>query len=253
MKPTSTLVLSALGLAIAVFASRVRTRVVRDFEVGLLIRDGCVVRALPPGVYRLFRKRTELAVYDTRPRAIAIPAQETSTADGVPVKATLVLTVRALDAAAIRAASQNPDADLYRAGQVAVRNAVAALELAELVGRNGRAAAAARARASAATAVGRLGYEVVDVELLDVILRGELKRALGEAVAARAEAKARLERARGETAALRSLANAARVLKEHEGLYELRLLETASAAAAAGGSTLVLGLREGLELKNGRA
>ena len=65
--------------------------------------------------------------------------------------------------------------------------------------------------------------------------------------------QAALERARGESAALRNLANAARVLEGNPALMNLRLLQSLSAAQSAG-NTLVLGVPGGfVPLKNGTA
>jgi len=55
---------------------------------------------------------------------------------------------------------------------------------------------------------------------------------------------AALERARGESAALRNLANAVRVLEGNPALMNLRLLQSLSAAQNAG-NTLVLGMPGG--------
>jgi hypothetical protein len=49
----------------------------------------------------------------------------------------------------------------------------------------------------------------------------ELKRAFGEVLKAKQEGQAALERARGESAALRNLANAARVLEGNPALSQL--------------------------------
>jgi hypothetical protein len=60
-----------------------------------------------------------------------------------------------------------------------------------------------------------------------------------------------LERARGESASLRNLANAARVLEGNPALMNLRLRQSLSAAQSAG-NTLVLGMPGGfVPLKNG--
>lgn len=74
------------------------------------------------------------------------------------------------------------------------------------------------------------------VELKDVILPAELKKAFSETVRARQEGQAALERARGESAALRNLANAARLLDDNPSLMNLRVLQ--SLAAAQNGNTL---------------
>ena len=53
------------------------------------------------------------------------------------------------------------------------------------------------------------------------------------------EGQAALERARGETAALRNLANAARMLENNPALQNLRWLQTISELGAKGGSVVV--------------
>src|SRR5262249_10211862 len=63
-----------------------------------------------------------------------------------------------------------------------------------------------------------------------------------QVVKAQKEGQAALERARGETAALRNLANAARTMEENPTLLQLRALQT---LADSPGNTLVLGLPNG--------
>ena len=66
----------------------------------------------------------------------------------------------------------------------------------------------------------------------------ELKRAFAGIVAARREGEAALERARGETAALRSLANAGRMIEDNPGLLQLRILQQLGGSS---GNTIMLG------------
>ncbi|MFL5758009.1 MAG: slipin family protein, partial [Chloroflexota bacterium] len=68
---------------------------------------------------------------------------------------------------------------------------------------------------------------------------GELKRAYASVLAARKEGEAALERARGETAALRNLANAGRLVETNPGLLQLRMLQELGASS---GNTIVMGL-----------
>lgn len=72
-----------------------------------------------------------------------------------------------------------------------------------------------------------------------VVLPPEVRRMLTEVERARREGEAALERARGEHAALRSLANAARLLKDNPDLMRLRTLQALSPTGK--GATLVLG------------
>ena len=82
------------------------------------------------------------------------------------------------------------------------------------------------------------GVELADLELRDVVLPADLKKAQAQVLLARAEGEAALERARGETAALRALANAARLTADNPALYQLRVLQQLAASA---GHTVVIG------------
>jgi regulator of protease activity HflC (stomatin/prohibitin superfamily) len=79
----------------------------------------------------------------------------------------------------------------------------------------------------------------MQAEIKDVMFPGDLKRVFSQVVRARQEGLAALERARGETAALRSLANAASLLEQRPALLQLRILQ---AVGSEGGNTLVVGL-----------
>ncbi len=83
-----------------------------------------------------------------------------------------------------------------------------------------------------------LGITLGELNLKDVIVPGELKRAQIQAQIAQAQAAATLERARGETAALRSMANAVRMAAENPVLIQLRLLQQLDATS---GHTVVIG------------
>ena len=68
---------------------------------------------------------------------------------------------------------------------------------------------------------------------------GQLKEIFAQVVKARKEGLAALERARGETAALRNLANAAKMAEKSPALMQLRLIQ---AVGESSGNSVVLGL-----------
>lgn len=85
----------------------------------------------------------------------------------------------------------------------------------------------------------RIGAATIEsATLTGLALPPELRRLMTEVERARLEGLAALERARGEQAALRSLANAARLLKGNPELAQLRTLQ---ALGAARNATLVIG------------
>ena len=84
-----------------------------------------------------------------------------------------------------------------------------------------------------------LGLNLISADVKDIMFPGEMKKVFAQVVKAQKEGQAALERARGETAALRNLANAARTLDDNPNLLQLRALQALSDSS---GNTLVLGL-----------
>lgn len=87
-----------------------------------------------------------------------------------------------------------------------------------------------------------MGLKLICADIKDIMFPGEMKRAFAQVIKAQKEGQAALERARSETAALRSLANAARTMDDNPNLLQLRALQ---ALADSSGNTLVLGMPNG--------
>jgi regulator of protease activity HflC (stomatin/prohibitin superfamily) len=208
--------------------------VVEEWERVLAYRDGRFVEVLAPGRHRRARRRRRLIRVVVRPRLLVVPSQEVLTADGLTVKVSLFATCRTADPRRWHEAVENADAFVYAALQVALREAVAARSLDELLTDRQSLPEAlrepVRARAEA------VGVAVEDVAVRDVMVPAELRRAAAEVASARAQGQAALERARSEVAATRALANAARMVAEQPALLQLRTLQ----AVEAGGATVVL-------------
>lgn len=250
--PLSTLILL---IALAVFAAALaslaaaveRRRVtVWEWQVGLLFVNGQFVRTLPPGRYLAGFGGREVHRIATTPRQFSVPAQEALTSDGFPVKLTGVVEWRVADARAFLAACNGntvivPEA-LYLATQLALRDAVTGRALDDLLAlRSAGAALDAELRPPVEAAAAGIGAEIIRVVLRDVILPAEVRRMTTEVERARREGLAALERARGEQAALRSLANAARMLRGNPELQTLRTLQALTPAQGRAAPTLVLG------------
>ena len=169
-----------------------------------------------------------------RPRLLVVPAQEVLTADGLAVRLSLTTTVRVESPQTWHEAVEQPDAFLYAALQVALREAVAGRTLDEVL--TDRLAVPVQMRGAVVTAADALGMSVESLALRDVMVPAELRRAAAEVATARAEGLASLERARSEVAATRALANAAKLVASQPGLLQLRTLQ----AVEAGGATVVL-------------
>jgi regulator of protease activity HflC (stomatin/prohibitin superfamily) len=200
-----------------------------------VLRHGRIVTVLGAGRYRFWTRGNTIRRVDTRPWIVQLPTQEVPTADGFTVKVTVVGRARIIDATTFVTATQDAHAAIYLAGQVALREVLAGTTVEQLIG--GRQDFGV-ALATAVRGLAEAGVALEQVELKDVIVPAEVRRAQAEVVIARAQGLASLERARGETAALRNLANAASLLKDNPALLQLRLIQQ---LAATSGHTVVIG------------
>src|SRR5207247_9344856 len=83
---------------------------------------------------------------------------------------------------------------------------------------------------------------IISPDIKHIMWPGEMKKACEKVLKAQNEGQAALKKARGETAALRSLANAARMIDDNPNLLQLRALQALDNSS---GNTIVLGLANG--------
>lgn len=226
----------AVVLALALVARRALRRVVIwEHQRGLLYRRGRLDRVLEAGAYWVAWPAGRVTLVDVRPRILATASQEVPTKDGTPVRATLAIRYRVADPAAAVARAASYEEALYLEAQLALRDLMAGLPVDELVER--RRQLAVDLGAAVAPRAATLGLEVETVSMKDLTFPAPIKEAFAKVIEARKGAQAAMERARGETAALRHLANTVRMLEGNPGLTALRTLQ----ALDNGRNTLVLG------------
>ena len=232
-----------LGLLVAagvfvfrVWRSNAAYRIVHDWEYGLLYVDGRFKRVLEAGRHRVLHiHEHRIVTLLRRPRFEHVSNVDVTSADKLSYRLSAVLAYEILDP---RTAHEGEYREHLR---LAVSEALVRLA----VGRSVEAVLAERASlgetAMTLLAPSICGCKPVTATLTALSLPPELRRLHTEIERARLESQAALERARGEQAALRSLANAARMLKGNPELMNLRLLQTLSTAGGKRGATLVLG------------
>ena len=208
--------------------------VINDWETGLLFRDGRYAGPLTPGAHSLFAPFARIEV-KRLPRRTWL--QETGvdavSADRFPLRLSLGAMCEVADAKL--AFDEDFSTRSRLALLAAAAEAAAQLPLDGLV--VGRAALAQAIESLVGQAVP--GCRVAGVQIIGVTLPPEIRRLFTDVERARREGEAALERARGEHAALRALANAARLLKGNPELMNLRVLQAVGAGPKP--ATLVLG------------
>jgi regulator of protease activity HflC (stomatin/prohibitin superfamily) len=142
----------------------------------------------------------------------------------VALRVTLTAFRRIVDPERAVAATADVDAWLYRLVQFAIREAVAARTLDEVLA--AKNALDAELRGFVRERVTEAGIEVTELGVKDVILPGEIRELVNKVVEAERLAKANQIRRQEETAATRSLLNTAKLMEDNPLLLRLKELES---------------------------
>jgi regulator of protease activity HflC (stomatin/prohibitin superfamily) len=246
MEPLVSLIVIVAAIGVAawivwlVAARFIGRTTIHDYERGLRYQNGAFTGLLDAGAHSYLRPTTEIRVVDVRPGSTTIGGQEVLTSDGVAAKISLVVRSVVGDPVAMLTGDRDAQTTLYLAVQLGLREVVARRTIEEVLA--SRTTIGPEIAELVAGRMAGLGIEVLGIDVRDVMVPSELKRAFAAVVAARREGAASLERARGETAALRSLANAGRLVADNPGLLPLRVVQELSA----GGNTVMIGLGDGV-------
>ncbi len=244
-----------LGLAAVAIAARLlwTSRAVTTVyapNIGLLYRDGRFVRELAPGRYARFDplRRTRIVVVPTSELPNVRVEATVLTQDQFSLRIALSPVIAVADARTFH--ESQPAYDSVATGYVPTLTSHAAVSTlltaaaTEVVSGRTLAALLADQQGVAAEVAVRVAGAVPGATIIAVLLTGislppETRKMFTEVERARFEAQAAVERARGEQAALRTLANAARLIADNPALANLRLLQALEKGK--GNTTVVLG------------
>ncbi len=237
---TAALIGGAVVLAILFFKHSVYKPLIDrvtiwEYEKGLKYHKGRFVKLLDPGVYWMFRLAGRIDRIDMRPSTFAVVGQEVLSSDSISLKISIAGTYQVVDPYVAVNQVQNYLQTLHLTVQVAMRDIIGSRPIDELL--ENRNAFDRQLMEQCEKKFEELGLKLISVNVRDIMFPGELKRVFAKVVEARKEGLAALERARGETAALRSLANAAKLMENNPALLQLRMLQS---LAQTTGNTLVL-------------
>lgn len=229
------IVLAVLAVAAAVilYGTR-RTLRVNDWERAAVYVEGVFDRLLEPGRHTVWggRRRVMITHIGLDRQYIAVGPVDVVSSDRAPLRLGATVVHQIEDVALSLREPVWPAVNLVVS--TALMRLASAHTLEELMAHgpdlDTELSGLVGARVGAAT--------VESATLTGLTLPPELRRLMTEVERARLEGLAALERARGEQAALRALANAARLLKDNPELAQLRTLQ---AVGAARNATLILG------------
>ena len=199
--------------------------VIEAHEAGLLMVDGQLAERLAPGRHAFWTvgRTVKIAKVDLRPQPLEVTAQEILTKDRIGIRVTLTAFIKVIDAEKSVLTTADLNGTLYRMIQFAIREAVAARTLDEILA--ARDTIDNQVRAFVSERAKQLGAEVGEIGVKDVILPGDIRDLLNKVVEAERVAKANLIRRQEETASTRSLLNTAKLMENNPLLLRLKELE----------------------------
>jgi regulator of protease activity HflC (stomatin/prohibitin superfamily) len=216
--------LLALLYLVVWFGRKFLTRkLVRDYEVGLLYQGGKFKSQLGPGTYWLNPYQAQIVIFDKRRASLVVPGQEVATQDNVGLKVSVLASYEVSDPQKAFTSVQSYLGELYNLIHIAVREEVSSQPIDSLL--SNRQQLDEKLKERLVPQVEALGLKLHNVQIRDFMFANDLKRAFNDVLKARKDGEAALERARGESAALRNLANAAKMLDNNPNLLSLRLVQ----------------------------
>jgi regulator of protease activity HflC (stomatin/prohibitin superfamily) len=225
------------ALALAVVYSFLSLRVLRQYERGVTFFLGRFWGTKGPGLIFLPAGFANQKRVSLRIAAVDIPPQDVITRDNVSVKVNAVLYMRVSEPA--KAVLEIEDY-MYATSQLAqttLRSVLGEVELDELLSDREKINAVLKKIIDQRTEL--WGIEVSAVEVKDVDLPDQMKRAMARQAEAERERRAKVIAAQGELQASETLAQAAHNLAVEPSAIQLRYLQTVTEIAAENNSTTI--------------
>ncbi len=233
-------ILIAAGGAVVALAGMM-LRVLREYERAVVFRLGRLREPRGPGLIVLWPFGLERMVkVPLRIVAMDIPPQDVITRDNVSVKVNAVVYFRVSDP--VKAIVEIEDY-LFATSQLAqttLRSVVGQAELDELLAERERINKILRDHIDSGT--DSWGIDVSAVEVKDIDLPQEMKRAMARQAEAERDRRAKVINAEGELQASEKLAQAAGVMSQEPASITLRFLQTVTEIAAENNSTTLFPL-----------
>jgi regulator of protease activity HflC (stomatin/prohibitin superfamily) len=215
-------------------------RVLREYERAIVFRLGRARKqALGPGVVLMLPFGIDRSTtVDTRTKVIQIPPQEVITRDNISIGVDAVVYIEISSPMdAILRVEQYLPATLQLAATT-LRSIIGRMELDEVLAK--RAEINTEVQEILEARVEQWGVNITAVEIKDISLPAEMKRAMARQAEAERERRAKIIMSEGELQAAQRLAEAARLMAGDPAALQLRLYQTMVEVAAQPNMTIVL-------------
>ncbi|MGD0274895.1 MAG: slipin family protein [Syntrophales bacterium] len=215
-------------------------RILNEYERGVIFRLGRVIDTKGPGLILLIPIVDRMVKVDMRTITMDVPPQDVITRDNISIKVNAVVYFRVMDA---NNAVINVENYLYATSQLAqttLRSVCGQAELDEILSEREKINLQLQEILDRSTEP--WGIKVSHVEVKQIDLPEEMKRAIAKQAEAERERRAKVINAEGEFQAAQKLIEAAALMSTQPMSLQLRYLQTLVQIAAENNSTTVFPL-----------
>lgn len=223
-------------IAIIIIANAIR--ILREYERGVVFRLGRLIGVKGPGLILLWPLIDRMVTISLRTVVMDVPPQDVITRDNVSVKVNAVLYFRVVDASKAVVSVENYLFATSQLAQTTLRSILGQAELDQLLAEREKINAELQQIIDQHS--DPWGIKVTGVELKDVDLPVEMKRAMAKQAEAERERRAKVISADGELQASFKLAEAAANIEKHPTAIQLRFLDSMREIATEKNSTIIL-------------
>ena len=223
-----------LAVVICIFG----IRIVSQWQIGVVFRLGKLVRQIKPGLNIIIPILEYVTCVDMRIRTMDVTPQEVLTKDSVPVKIDAVVYYKIFDATKSIIAVENFGMASTLLAQSKLRDVLGKHDLDTLLSNKDQIGKEILSLLQGPT--DEWGITVISVEIKNIEVPDNMKRAMAKEAEAIREKRSRLVKASAEEEASKMFTNAAKIIAESPNALMLRQLQTWQEIGAEQNSLIIL-------------
>lgn len=228
--------LGAIIIIILILTSAIK--VIPEYQRGVVFRLGRVTEPKGPGIVVIIPIIDRLIKVDLRVLTMDVPVQEVLTKDNVPIKVNAVVYFRVIDPIKSVVAVENHIMATSLLSQTTLRSVVGRCELDEVLSERERINIELQKIIDERT--DPWGIKVSAVEVKELELPENMKRALARQAEAERERRAKIINAEGEYQAAERLSAAAKLMEVSPVTLQLRYLQTLKEMSSEKNATIIV-------------
>ena len=228
--------LGAIIIIVLILTSAIK--VIPEYQRGVVFRLGRVTEPKGPGIVVIIPIIDRLIKVDLRVLTMDVPVQEVLTKDNVPIKVNAVVYFRVIDPIKSVVAVENHIMATSLLSQTTLRSVVGRCELDEVLSERERINIELQKIIDERT--DPWGIKVSAVEVKELELPENMKRALARQAEAERERRAKIINAEGEYQAAERLSAAAKLMEVSPVTLQLRYLQTLKEMSSEKNATIIV-------------